>query len=44
MTVKLYGAPTNTTRDMLPANKGPNSFGILTLPSQAELWLFHHLL
>jgi hypothetical protein len=45
MAVQLYSAPINTTKNMLPAkNKDANSFEMLTLLSQAELQLLHHLL
>jgi hypothetical protein len=39
MAVQLYSAPINIAK-----NKAPNSFGMPTLPSQAELQLLHHFL
>jgi hypothetical protein len=45
MAVQLCSAPIITTKNMLPAkNKDPNSLGMPTLPSQAELQLLHHFL
>jgi hypothetical protein len=45
MAVQLYSAPINTIKNILSAkNTDPNSFGMPTLPSQAELHIPHHFL